>query len=239
MARPKDSAHRADAGFTLLEALVAVAILAMVIIPFLSMRTRAIEDSADARGWRVAREIAERYLSEIQAGARESPPTNRLSVDVEGYPGFSYKVLIGEAAISEEQTALAGTDSFRGGSSEGDRLAWQKDRQQLREAQSRGLSMTDYQDSLHEKEMQERIPSEDEFEDVAVLVQFPASRSSDDESKSTLTFMLRAKICTMALEGLTPEKAEDVAKARGGSSGSSGSTGSSGSGSTGKTSGKN
>ena len=32
----------AEAGFTLLEALVAVAILAMVIVPFLSMRTRAI-----------------------------------------------------------------------------------------------------------------------------------------------------------------------------------------------------
>ena len=212
----------AEAGFTLIEALVAVAILAMVIVPFLSMRTRAIEDSADAKRWRIAREIAERQLSEIRAGARETPPTNRLFVDVEEQPGFRFQVLIGEAAIADAESAESGTDTFRGGSSEGDRLAWQRDRQELREAQTRGMSMIDYQDQLREQELADKIPSQDEFEEVAIVVTFPSARASDDESKSTESFMLRARICTMAIQGLTPEKAEQIAEARGESAGSAG-----------------
>ena len=63
-----------DAGFTLLEALVAMAVLAMVVTYFLSTRTTALIDAAETRNWRIAREIAEHHLSELKAGAREVPP---------------------------------------------------------------------------------------------------------------------------------------------------------------------
>lgn len=207
----------AEAGFTLLEALVAVAILAMVIVPFLSMRTRAIMDAADAKRWRIAREIAERYLSELKAGARETPPINRLVVEVEDHPDFRYQILIGEAAIGDAESEMAGTGG-EADTNPGERLAWQRDRENLREAQARGLSMTEYDDQLRQAELEERIPSEDELEDVAVLVTFPSVRESIDEDADPIDrFMLRAKISTMALEGLTPELAEQVAQARGGS----------------------
>ena len=62
------------AGFTLIEALVAMAILAVVVIHFLGTRTNALIDSAEARNWRTARELAEHYLSEIAAGALELRP---------------------------------------------------------------------------------------------------------------------------------------------------------------------
>ena len=97
--------------------------------------------------------------------------------------------------------------------------------------------MTEYDDALREKELEERIPSEAELEDVAVLVSFPSVRASDDESKAYETFMLRAKICTMALEGLTPEKAEQVAEARGGTTGDAGAAGAAGSATPGSTGG--
>jgi prepilin-type N-terminal cleavage/methylation domain-containing protein len=228
-AAPKSGAER---GFTLLEALIAVALLAMVILPFLGMRTRSLEDSAEARQWRTAREIAQRFLSELQAGARETPPTNRLWVDLEDHPGFRFQILIGEAAIADAETQMMGNDTADGPGGS-DRLAWQRERETLREANSRGMSMIEYEDQLREQELADKVPSEDEFEDVAILVSFPNIRPSEDESDATRSFMLRASISTMAIQGLTPEQSEQIAEARGeGSSG--GGAGSGGEGAVGK-----
>lgn len=234
---PRTRSATAEAGFTLIEALVAVAILAMVIVPFLSMRTRAIIDAADAKRWRIAREIAERYMSELEAGARETPPTNRLPVEVEGHEGFQYTFLIGDAAIGDAEAEITGMNSFSGGGSDpADRLAWQRDRDNLRQAQSRGVSMTEYEDELREKELEDKIPSEDELEDVAIVVTFGSVRESDDEDKGTERYMLKSKISTMALEGLTPERAEQVAQARGAGN-ANGAAGSSGAGAAGNSGG--
>ncbi|MGE0141723.1 MAG: prepilin-type N-terminal cleavage/methylation domain-containing protein [Planctomycetota bacterium] len=221
---------RAETGFTLLEALIAVALLAMVILPFLGMRTRSLEDSAEARQWRTAREIAQRFLSELQAGARETPPTNRLWVDLEEHPGFRFQILIGEAAIADAETQMMGTDTADGPGGS-DRLAWQRERESLREANARGMSMIEYEDQLREQELADKVPSEDEFEDVAILVTFPNIRPSEDENDATRSFMLRASISTMAIQGLTPEQSEQIAEARGEGSASSGaSSGGAGSG---------
>jgi type II secretory pathway component PulJ len=210
---------RADAGFTLLEALVAMMLLAMVIVPFLGMRSEALIDAAVARNQRIAREIAEQYLSELKAGARERPPENRQLVDVEAYPGFSYQIAIGEAAISDVESEMAGDQDMGmplGATSATDRLAWQRERDALRRAQSMGMSMMDYNDKLREEELEERIPSDDELEDVAVVVYYPNVRPGNDDQPDTSTFVLKAKICTMAIEGLTPELAEIIARQRGG-----------------------
>lgn len=207
-------------GFTLVEALVAVVVLAIVITQLLSMRTYALIDAAEARNHRIAREIAQHFLSELSAGAREVPPTSRQIVDLEEFPGFSYQILIGEAAIGDAESEMAGDldATLPGGASAAtDRLAWQRERDALRRAQSQGLSMIEYQDQLLEEELEERIPSEDELEDVAVVVFFPNVRPSDDPNDPAVsTFVLKAKISTMAIEGLTPERAEIVAQQRGG-----------------------
>jgi prepilin-type N-terminal cleavage/methylation domain-containing protein len=219
MARSTSERAPAEHGFTLLEALVAMLLLSIVVVQFLAMRSSALIDAAEARNRRIAREIAEQYLSEIEAGAREMTPENRQIVDVEAYPGFRYKILIGEAAISDAESEMAGdfdADLPPGVDSSTDRLAWQRERDALRRAQSQGLSMIEYEDQLREQELEERIPSEDELEDVAIVVYFPNIRPSDEDQPEFNSFMMKAKVSTMAIEGLTPELAEIVARQRGG-----------------------
>lgn len=214
----RPTTERAD-GFSLIEALVAMVILSVVVVQFLSMRTTALIDAAEARNRRIAREIAEHFLSELKAGAREMPPTNRQIVEVDDYPGFSYQILIGEAAISDAESEMAGDFDASlpsGTSSATDRLAWQRERDSLRKAQQKGMSMLEYDDYLREEELEERIPSEDELEDVGVVVYYPNVRPSDNPADEISTFVLKAKISTMAIEGLTPERAEIVAEQRGG-----------------------
>ena len=94
----------AASGFTLIEVAVAFAILSLVLFTFIGSRSDVIADAAEARSWRLARNIAGEVLSELQAGARETPPTGRR-VPVEGFEGFAYQILIGEAAISENESS--------------------------------------------------------------------------------------------------------------------------------------
>lgn len=220
---PPHSGRPGDgAGFTLIESLIAVVILSIVVLTFMGLRTNALIEAADSRNLRVAREIAQHYLSELQAGARELPPTNREMVEVEEYPGFRYQILIGEAAIGEAETQMADTadaSAPKESASLSERLAWQRERDRLREARQRGLSMTEYEDGLREEELAERIPSEDELEDVGIVVYYPNVRPSDSEFDDVSTFVLKAKISTMAIECLTPERAEIVAQQRGGTTG--------------------
>jgi type II secretory pathway component PulJ len=208
------------AGFTLLEALVAFALLAFVVIQFLGTRTEALIDSAEARNWRIAREIAERELSAVLAGARELPPKNRDRAEVEHYTGFSFEFAIGEAAIAQLETDLTATaeeDAPPGSAgSMTDRLEWQRERDTLRRAESLGLSYTDYQDQLLTDRPEDKPPTEDDMVDVAVVVYFPNVRPSEDATTpETSTFVLKAKVSTMALQCLTPDQAEVVAKSRG------------------------
>lgn len=205
-----------EQGFTLLEALVAIALLAMVVLHFLGTRTEALKDAADARNRRIAREIAAHHLSILRAGAHELPPENQVMLEAgDEYPNFRYQILIGEAAISEIESEMA--EGYGDEDDErADRLEWQRERENLRSAQSRGLSYSEYEDQLIEEELEERIPSEDEFEDVAVVVYFPDVLRRDVEYPVDATFMLRAKVSTMAIEGLTPDQAEVVAESRGG-----------------------
>lgn len=226
-ARPGPGTASSHGGFTLIEALVAIAILAVVLIQLLATRTSALIDAAEARNWRVARELAERILSEIEAGANDVPPENKTMRDVEDYPGFRYQVLIGEAAISDVEAEIAGEQDYDappGGASSANRLEWQQERDRLRRARSSGLSMVDYEEQRRIEELEERIPTETDLEDVAVVVYFPNVRPSETDLEPESTFTLKAKISTMAIQSLTPEQAESVAEARGEGSGGDAST---------------
>ena len=46
---------RAERGFTLVEALVALAIVSMIVISYIGIRTTALIDATQARNWRLAR----------------------------------------------------------------------------------------------------------------------------------------------------------------------------------------
>lgn len=226
--KQENAAPEAQAGFTLIEALVAMVLLSIVVLQFLSMRSTALVDAADSRNQRIARELAEQYLSELLAGAREVPPESRQQMDVQGYPGFRYQFLIGEAAIQDAESEIADSVDMSmpdGATSSTDRLAWQRERDNLRRAQSMGMSMIEFEDFQRDEEQEERIPTEDDFEDVAVMVLYPNVRPGDDSQPIESHFILKAKASTMAIEGLTPELAEIVARQRGGTTDTGGSAG--------------
>ncbi len=208
-----------EGGFTLLESLIALSLLAAVIIHFLGSRTSALIDAAEARNWRLAREIASTSMSELKAGANEFPPTSNDPIDHEEYEGFRHMIVIGEQAISDVEATLADEyDDFADPDSNAqfaDRYEWDRERERVRQAQSRGMSMTEYNDHLLEEELEDKAPSEAELEDVMVVVYFPNIRPSKDDSREESTFTMKAKISTMALDGLTPDEAQEIAARKG------------------------
>jgi type II secretion system protein I len=206
----------AAAGFTLIEALVALALVALVVISFIGIRTNALVDATEARNWRLAREIAEEKLSELQAGARETPPESGELVPIERCEGFAFKVVIGEAAVAdlEAEVAQSGVDA---GSAAAERLEWQRDRESFRRAREQGLSATEYQDQLAEEDyrrrMAEKAPSATDFEEVAVVVYFPKMNAEYEGEKDSL--LIKARVSTLALSGLTPVQAQALAQSNG------------------------
>jgi prepilin-type N-terminal cleavage/methylation domain-containing protein len=205
-----------QAGFTLLEAVVALAIVAMVVTSYLGIRTSALADGLEARNWRLAREIAEERMSEIVAGAHELPPQSGISIDLEQYKGFSYTVVIGESSIGELEadlsSAAAETDSQTS-----ERLQWQHDRDRYLKASARGLSAMDYDSQIRQEEEQRRLqskaPSETEYEEIAVVVKFPKLDAKYEGQKEA--FVIKTKVSTLALSGMTPEQAKQIADAQG------------------------
>jgi prepilin-type N-terminal cleavage/methylation domain-containing protein len=205
-----------QAGFTLLEAVVALAIVAMVVTSYLGIRTSALADGLEARNWRLAREIAEERMSEIVAGSHELPPQSGISIDLEQYKGFSYTVVIGESSIGELEadlsSAAAETDSQTS-----ERLQWQHDRDRYLKASARGLSAMDYDSQIRQEEEQRRLqskaPSETEYEEIAVVVKFPKLDAKYEGQKEA--FVIKTKVSTLALSGMTPEQAKQIADAQG------------------------
>ncbi|MCR9244077.1 MAG: prepilin-type N-terminal cleavage/methylation domain-containing protein [bacterium] len=226
VAEPQVGAEqRAEAGFTLIEALVALAIVAMIVLTFLGIRTSALIDASHARNWRLAREIADERMSELQAGAHEIAPESGQTISLEERfsDGWSYRIVIGETAVADAESEIADIQAGDDGL-ERERSEWEQNREQYRKAKAQGLSFMEYQDRLYEeensRELEERAPSETEFEEVAVIVYFPKLNPEHPDQKDAL--MIKARISTLAISGLTPDQAQAVAESRGESSGSAG-----------------
>lgn len=207
--------HRQD-GFTLLEALVALAIVAMVVTSFLGIRTASLTDATEARNWRLARELAEEKMSELAAGAREVQPESGMEYQFEKYPGFSYKIVIGESAVAQVESEIAGLGGEEESDEATDRARWQQDRDQYRRASARGLSYTELQDEMAQEDyrlkLAEKAPTEDDYEDVAVVVLFPNVLGDDDAQSA---YVMKARLSLLAISGLTPEESSQQAAARG------------------------
>jgi len=216
MRLPPTLGRSRQAGFTLLEAMVAMAIIAMVVLSFLGIRTTALVDATRARNWRLAREIAEERLSEVQAGAFETAPRSGEELPLEKYPGFSLKFVIGETAIGQLESELADSAAAEDETA-GDRLAWQRNREQFRRANAKGLSAIDYQEQQlaaeEQRRREEQPPSETEFEEIAVVVFFPKLDATEPDQKENL--LIRARLSTLALSGRTPDQAAALAEAQG------------------------
>ncbi len=215
MAVPARSTTTATAGFTLLEALVAMMIVSLIVISFIGIRTSALMDATQARNWRLAREIAEEKLSELQAGARETPADNGATVPIEKYEGFAYKIVIGEAAVADVESEIA-TNAAGENAEARDRVEWQRDRENYRRASSRGLSASEYDEKRNEDvnlRLAEKAPSETEFEEVAVVVYFPKMDPSYPDEKDAL--LIKARLSTLAIRGVTPQEAANEATSRG------------------------
>ena len=209
------SAHRSEAGMLLIEALVAMVIVATVTISYIGIRTTALIDATRARNWRLAREIAEEKLSELLAGAREVPPESGNLVPIDKYEGFSYKIVLGESGVAdiegEVAAAAAGDDSVAN-----ERIEWQRDRQDYRRANSRGLSAVEYDEQRYDdinERLAEKTPSPDEFEEVAVVVYFPKLDPEYEGQEEAL--LIKSRVSTLAISGLTPEQAQVIANSRG------------------------
>lgn len=208
--------HASDAGFTLIEALVALAIVALVVISFIGIRTSALIDATQARNWRLAREIAEEKLSELQAGARELPPESGTRVAIEKYEGFEFQIVIGESAVADVEAEIAQSGA-EVGSDASERIEWQRERENYRRASQRGLSAMEYEDQLarddYQRDMQEKAPSATDFEEVAVVVYFPKMNAEYEGQEDAL--LIKARVSTLALSGLTPKQAETLAVSKG------------------------
>ena len=205
-----------EAGFTLLEAMVALAIVAMVVTAVLAIRTNSLIDASEARNWRVAREVAQEILSELSAGAREDPPEYNMQPaaipSMKSVKKWAYQIVIGQERIASIESELDSADTETD-SKMSDRRNFQRERDDLRRARDKGMSFFEYreQTQLEEDERLESEedvpPSEDEFEEVAVFVFFPNVRPGQSELGH---FVLKSRISTMAIEGLTTEQAEAI-----------------------------
>lgn len=206
-----------EGGFTLLEAVVALGIVAMVVTAYLGIRTSALADGIEARNWRLAREIAEERLSELVAGAHETEPQSGVSVALEKYPGFSYQIVIGESSIAEAEASLTSAAATAENSDERDRQDWQQKRDMFKKASDRGLTASEYESQIAQEEQERRLdnkaPSESEFEEVAVIVTFPKLDATYEGQQESFT--IKTKVSTLALSGMTPEQARQIAEANG------------------------
>jgi type II secretion system protein I len=82
---------RASRGFTLIETLLALAILAAAAAGVLAARSNAVRNALRAQNERTAAMLAGQLLTEV---ALRPPSSDSARRGFEGYPGFSYRVVV-------------------------------------------------------------------------------------------------------------------------------------------------
>ena len=216
--------HGHSRGFTLLEVLVAIAILSICILSLVGVRTDALATAVRTRDHRLARELAEKKLAEVESGTLEMRESG-VEHTFEKYPKFSWTILIGdESADQDELEQTSNQDQVAGT----DKASWLQQRQdearrkrEERLTQSGGAataSAADPQavreDPLKKLQQQDTVPTEDDLETVVVVVKYP-ELSPETAKKGVARYTLKTKVSTLALSGLTSKQADEKAASAG------------------------
>ena len=206
-----------ESGMLLVEALVAMAIVAMVTISYIGIRTEALLDATRARNWRLAREIAEEKLSGLMAGAHDMQPESGQIIEIEKYEKFSYKIVLGESAVADIEAEVANEAAGEDDAAK-DKIQWQRERQNMRRAGDRNLNAMEYEEQQQHDDIEERLaekaPSEEDIEEVAVVVYFPKLDADFPGQQEAL--LIKARISTLAISGMTPDQASTLAETENG-----------------------
>jgi len=99
--KPFPACRTPQCGLTLLEVVVATAIFSVTVVSLLIVRDRAIEQTAVAKNYRIARRLAMQILEEIHGG-KEYEADQGEAFDQEKYPGFSWRMSEVETVEFEE-----------------------------------------------------------------------------------------------------------------------------------------
>jgi general secretion pathway protein I len=192
-----------EGGFSLLEVLVAFAILAISLTLMMTIRTGSVQKAQEGRNTRVAAVLARQVLCEIEAGLHNAFDQEGREQFFEDYEGFRYRILIGESAISDAEQAAQELESDDSDASQRkeDRLRWLHSRRdaQLNKLENRTMGETRVEDQVEEPDTGDT----ETFEEVAVVVRYFAPFRPAGEAE----LILRSRISTLALKGQTPEEA--------------------------------
>ena len=134
--------------------------------------------------------------------------------------------MLGESAVADIEAEVA--NEAAGDDNEAkDQIQWQQDRRDMRRAQDRGLDAMEYEEQQELDDIDERLaekaPSEEDFEEVAVVVYFPKLDADFPGQKEAL--LIKARISTLAISGMTPEQAATLAASESGGTDPSNPTG--------------
>lgn len=200
-----------QSGFTLMEVLVALAIMAMAMLSMIGLRSESLVQSTEARNLRVASALATQILSEVQAGMYRAYDLANEDQYVEGFEKFPWRLLIGEGAIQEELSIQAEREAESGDQDmiqRQERMDWLQKRALSRKSRLQGISTSQLEDQELEPD---ETPDDQTFEEIAIIVDYFAPSKKEDRAD----FMLRGRATTLALNGLTTEQAEEMNKSEG------------------------
>ncbi len=209
--------QNSEGGFSLLEVLVAVAILSIALLTLAGLRTDSLVTATSARNLRIAQTFAKRILTQLQAGQFDAWELRGTEHQLEEIEGFSYRIFIGEAEIQEELGRIAEDQADESGNEKDqkryEKLDWIKRRRMMREARDRGEDTTTLDTASTEEPTEEdEAPDEETFEDLGVFIYYFDPKRSD----SMGVFSLRGRASTLALSGLTPDEVSKSEEASGG-----------------------
>ncbi len=205
-------------GFTLVEALVAFAILTLAVVGMIWSRSKAVQQATEARNLKLAVKIARETLDKLKAGMNQENPVD-LNVwqEVENYPGYYVRIITGDMEISDFETMLAEQEDDQ---KELERLDLQERLRLAKENSSTGtaapgtgsgggLSGNAGTGMENPDDTQEDLTiDEDTLEEVVVAVKYPSLNFKKNPNGEGI-FLLKDQISTLALSGRTPEEVEE------------------------------
>lgn len=160
------------AGFTLVEVAVTIVIVGMGMLYVLQGLNTAKMTAAQTRNLKLSRDLALMTLGQVASGQFQEEIENGLSGTYaeEGYPQFSYEVLVGDESFSE------------GAPEDGTFDTWRHQQQLKEEREARQA-----RESREDEEKEDPQERDEPFEKVKIRVTFlPKIRIDDVEFKNEL-----------------------------------------------------